>query len=116
MWKAFLLTAALLSASCASSGASDQDGAEQADAIAVSVAYPLDTCLVSGEPLPEEGYETRTVEGQELRFCCGSCARVADNDPAAALAEFDIAVQRATYPLETCAVAGSNSPARSRAR
>ena len=46
-------------------------------------AYPLDTCLVSGEKLGTMGKPVViTHEGQEIAFCCKSCVPKFEKDPA----------------------------------
>jgi YHS domain-containing protein len=46
-------------------------------------AYPLKTCLVSGEELGKMGEPVRIVyEGQEIKFCCKSCEPDFRKDPA----------------------------------
>ncbi|MEO0649832.1 MAG: hypothetical protein AAFZ65_04050 [Planctomycetota bacterium] len=114
MWKAIFPLLALLTVSCASTPATNDTAPEPVQEAAVSAAdevaaYPITTCPVSLEPLPEEGYETLQVGERELRFCCASCKMVAEKDPAQALAEFETAVmdhQRPDYPLDTCVVSG----------
>lgn len=45
--------------------------------------YPLDYCLVSGEKLGEHGDPIVKVhDGQEFKFCCKSCVKDFDKDPA----------------------------------
>ena len=45
--------------------------------------YPLDNCLVSGEKLGEHGDPVVKVhDGQEFKFCCKSCVKDFDKDPA----------------------------------
>lgn len=45
--------------------------------------YPLQTCLVSGEKLGEMGKPVSEVyQGQEYTFCCKSCLKKFDADPA----------------------------------
>ena len=45
--------------------------------------YPLDYCLVSGEKLGEHGDPVVKVhDGQEFKFCCKSCVKDFDKDPA----------------------------------
>jgi YHS domain-containing protein len=45
--------------------------------------YPLDYCLVSGEKLGEHGAPVVKVhDGQEFKFCCKSCVKDFDKDPA----------------------------------
>ena len=46
-------------------------------------AYPLQTCVVSGEKLGEMGKPyTFTHEGQEVKLCCKSCLKDFKKDPA----------------------------------
>ncbi len=46
-------------------------------------AYPLTTCVVSGEKLGEMGKPyTFTHEGQEIQLCCKSCLKDFKKDPA----------------------------------
>ena len=47
-------------------------------------AYPLDTCIVSGEKLESGGMKTFTFvhEGQEVKLCCKSCMKDFKKDPA----------------------------------
>lgn len=119
MWKAILPLLTLIALGCNSTPKADDTPSEPATETEVTVAevsaadevtaYPLDTCPVSLEPLPEEGYQTLAVGDRELRFCCASCKLVAEKDPAQALMEFEQAVkddQRADYPLDTCVVSG----------
>jgi YHS domain-containing protein len=48
-----------------------------------SKAYPLKTCVVSGEELGKMGEPKRIVyEGQEVKFCCPSCEKDFRKDPA----------------------------------
>ncbi|MFD0893927.1 hypothetical protein KBB96_10930 [Luteolibacter ambystomatis] len=46
--------------------------------------YPLDTCIVSGEKLKEEGKDpvTFVYKGQEIKLCCNDCREDFDKDPA----------------------------------
>ena len=51
-------------------------------------AYPLKTCVVSGEELGKMGEPVRIVhEGQEIKFCCKSCEPEFKKDPAKFLAK-----------------------------
>lgn len=73
--------------------------------------YPLETCVVSGEPMGGEmGPPVDVVVGTRLvRFCCGMCKKSFAADPATYMAELDqawIASQVDGYPLETCPVSG----------
>ena len=46
-------------------------------------AYPLKTCVVSGEELGKMGEPKRIVyEGQEIKFCCPSCEKDFRKEPA----------------------------------
>jgi YHS domain-containing protein len=45
--------------------------------------YPLQTCLISGEKLGGMGTPVVYVyEGQEYKFCCKSCEKKFEADPA----------------------------------
>jgi len=45
-------------------------------------AYPLDTCVVSGEKLGEMGDPyVFTHDGQEIKLCCKSCLKKFEKDP-----------------------------------
>ncbi|BCU77901.1 hypothetical protein [Luteolibacter sp. LG18] len=46
--------------------------------------YPLDTCIVSGEKLKEEGKDpvSFVYKGQEIKLCCNDCREDFDKDPA----------------------------------
>ena len=53
-------------------------------------AYPLDTCLVSGEKLGSMGDPVVIVhEGQEIKFCCDKCQPRFKKDPAKYLTKLD---------------------------
>lgn len=69
-------------------------------------AYPLDTCLVSGEKLGDDAVSM--VQGTYLlKVCCNDCVAAVRKDPEAKLKklfEAYIAKQKADYPSETCAV------------
>ena len=43
-------------------------------------AYPLSTCLASGEPLGKSPV-ARVYNGQEVKFCCADCAKEFDKNP-----------------------------------
>lgn len=72
--------------------------------------YPLDTCVVSGEPLSEDGKDIAVdvVVGNRLfRVCCKSCVKTVHKDAGKYLATLDAAViksQAEHYPLSTCLV------------
>lgn len=73
-------------------------------------AYPLETCVVSGEKLGSMGEPVSFVHANRLvRFCCSGCIDGFTSDPAAFHAKLDKAyadAQRESYPLETCVVSG----------
>jgi YHS domain-containing protein len=46
-------------------------------------AYPLDTCIVSGDKLGEMGKPVVfEYKGQEIKLCCKDCRKDFDKDPA----------------------------------
>lgn len=72
--------------------------------------YPMDTCVVSGQPLGSMGEPITTVIGNRLmKFCCASCLPKAEAEPEKYIEKLDQAVieeQAADYPLETCVISG----------
>ena len=59
-------------------------------------AYPLSTCVVSGEKLGEMGKPfVFQYEGREVQFCCPSCEKEFKKDPAKYLKKIDDAVKKA---------------------
>ena len=73
--------------------------------------YPLDVCVISGDKLGGDmGQPVDLIYKNRLvRFCCASCVKDFQKDPAAAIAKLDqavIAKQGAHYPLTTCVVSG----------
>jgi len=72
--------------------------------------YVLPTCPVSGGLLGSMGEPVvRQYDGREVRFCCAGCIGKFDADQAQYFAKIDaevVALQRASYPLETCVVSG----------
>ena len=78
--------------------------------------YPLDVCLVSGEPLGD-GAVNAVHDGRLARFCCSRCAGKLESDPEKFIDQVDAAVVRAQskdYPLESCPLKGK--PLNDRAR
>jgi hypothetical protein len=75
--------------------------------------YPTDRCVVTDEPLTENGKDIATnIVYQErlVRLCCKGCVREFKGDPKTFMAKLDKAVvdaQRKAYPMDTCLVAGS---------
>jgi hypothetical protein len=71
-------------------------GISRADDKAPVKPYQLQTCLVSGEKLGEMGDPVVAVyEGQEIKFCCASCKKKVDADPAKYLKKYQDAVKAA---------------------
>ncbi|RNC80998.1 MAG: hypothetical protein ED559_04125 [Phycisphaera sp.] len=74
--------------------------------------YPTETCIVSGEPLFENGEDiaANVVYGNRLvRLCCKMCEREFKADSKKFIDELDEVTadaQRTEYPLATCVVAG----------
>jgi len=78
---------------------------------AQSPIYPLESCVVSGEPLGGSmGEPVDLVHGTRLvRLCCSSCKRGFAKRPAAFIEQIDAALiveLRKTYPLPTCILSG----------
>lgn len=95
--------------------ADPEAGFKKLDAILIKAQmpfYPVTTCVVSGEPLTEDGEDIavdRIYKGRLIRFCCTSCAKDFNKDPKPTLAALDAAVlaqQAPHYPLKTCPVSG----------
>ncbi len=76
--------------------------------------YPLDTCVVSGEPLRMDGEDIGidVVFGNRLvRLCCKGCVADLKAEPEKYLPKLDAAIvkaQRDRYPLDTCVVSGED--------
>lgn len=81
-----------------------QDGAQTR----LGDAYPLETCIVSGQRLGSMGKPiVHLHERRELRFCCDGCLETFKKAPEKHLAALDKAIVRqqlATYPLTHCVV------------
>jgi YHS domain-containing protein len=64
---------------------------DQAKPVATAPAvkpYPLKTCIVTDEDLDSmDGAVTRVHNGQEVKFCCKSCVKKFEADPAKYLAK-----------------------------
>lgn len=72
--------------------------------------YPIDVCVVSGEPLGSMGepYEYEH-DGRRILFCCGGCVGEFEAYPEKYLKKLDGAIieaQLPDYPLEVCVVSG----------
>ena len=90
-----LMVAGLL-AFAASASAQD---AKPAKAVKAK-AYPLDTCIVSGEKLDDSKDAkmkpyTFTYEGQEIKLCCKSCEKDFKKEPAKYMAKLKEAAAKA---------------------
>lgn len=78
----------------------------------VGYAWPLSTCIVSGEPLGDkpvvkvlEDAKDPAVNGREVRFCCEKCAVTFDANRAKYLKDADAAIaarEMPAYALTTC--------------
>ncbi|MDE1038306.1 MAG: hypothetical protein OR996_05625 [Phycisphaerales bacterium] len=70
--------------------------------------YPIDTCIVSGEPLDKKGGSADFIYGNRLfRTCCNDCKAEFLADPVNYVAELDeeiIKLQKKSYPITTCVV------------
>lgn len=95
--------------------ADKESGWKKLDAVMIEAQlpyYPVSTCVVSGEPLTEDGEDiaiNTIYKGRLVRFCCKSCVKDFKKDPEAVLERLDAAAaeqQRAHYPLKTCPVSG----------
>lgn len=74
--------------------------------------YPLDTCVVMGDPLVEDGEDiavNHIFKNRLVRFCCKMCIKEFEENPRKFLDKLDKAVvekQRGRYPLDTCVISG----------
>jgi hypothetical protein len=70
--------------------------------------YPLKTCVISDEKLGSMGETTDLIYRQDgapdrlVRFCCESCIKDFNKDPAAALKRIDAAKPAATAAAYVC--------------
>jgi YHS domain-containing protein len=75
-----------------------------------SNAYPLDTCIVTGEKLGSMGDPvTIKYKGREIRFCCAGCPPKFEASPDQYIKKIDAAIvaqQKPLYALDTCPVMG----------
>ncbi len=59
-------------------------------------AYPLQTCVVSGEKLGSMGKSyVHTSEGREVQFCCKACLKDFSKEPQKYLKKIDEAAAKA---------------------
>ncbi len=86
-----------------------QPSNEEASTIGYTpAAYPLTTCVVSGEKLDVMGEPyVIEVDGREVQLCCKGCEDKVRADPTSYLEKIDQAAinqQMGSYPLTTCLI------------
>ena len=70
--------------------------------------WPMDTCIISGEPLGDDP-KAFIVGNRLMKTCCGMCAKKVQKNPAEYIAKVEAAQARkqgASYPTTKCAVSG----------
>jgi hypothetical protein len=88
LYLSLFCSAGLLFATSLLSGAADGQGAQTAK------AYPLTTCVVSGEKLGTMGKPfVHSFEGREVQFCCKACLKEFNKDSKKFLAKLDAAAK-----------------------
>jgi YHS domain-containing protein len=74
--------------------------------------YLLSTCPISGGKLGSMGDPiVKTIDGREVRFCCGGCVGRFEGNTTKYFAVMDkaiIAQQMPFYPVKTCVVSGES--------
>lgn len=80
----------------------------------VGYAWPLPTCVVSGEPLGAksvtrvlEDAKDASVQGREVRFCCEKCVTTFEANRAKYLEAADAAIaqrEQSVYPTRSCII------------
>jgi hypothetical protein len=66
-------------------------------AAATPAAYPLDTCVVSGQKLGSMGDPTVVkIEGRDVQICCSHCEEDLRKEPQKYLAKLDAAAKAPT--------------------
>ena len=74
--------------SCSDKKSDSAGGSPDSSASATTEAYPLTTCVVSGEELGSMGKPVEIVyEGTTVKFCCKSCIPDFEKEPAKYLAK-----------------------------
>lgn len=71
-------------------------------------AYPLDTCIMSGEKLTDKAVDA-VINNRLVRFCCADCVDSFKKDVAGNMKKLDTAViekQKASYASKKCPVSG----------
>jgi hypothetical protein len=79
-----------------------------ADDAVVGDPYTLSKCVVSGKELTADAV-VAVKDGREYKFCCNNCKGKLESDTAAVVSKVDAAIieqQKASYPLDTCIMAG----------
>ncbi|MHC5209417.1 MAG: hypothetical protein ACYTG2_01705 [Planctomycetota bacterium] len=83
-------------------------GPDDAAIVAQRPTYPLETCIVSGEPLGAMNARKDVLrDGRLVSFCCNNCITEFDKTPAKYHKQLDeavVAAQAPTYPLTTCPI------------
>lgn len=103
-----LVSAALLTVAAVSQDAQISRQAESQKTYRRLAAYPLTTCIVSGEALAEEALDF-VVAGRRFRTCGEECRARVEKEPAAFVGKLDaalIAAQLPQYPLANCPITG----------
>lgn len=88
---------------------------DEAQIAAQMPLYPMEKCIISGEPLFEKDDEGKmqdigtnvVINNRLFRVCCKMCAKKLKSDPSqygVKLNETAMAAQEKSYPLETCVV------------
>lgn len=73
--------------------ATTQAGASKAESAKASTAASIDWCIVSGEELGSMGDPVNyKYDGREIQFCCKSCVKQFEADPAHYIAKLDSAL------------------------
>ncbi len=74
--------------STATAGQKKAEKPGAADSVSAAKPYPLDTCIVSDEPLESMGDTIVEVyQGQTIKFCCKGCVKDFHADPDSYLAK-----------------------------
>ena len=74
--------------------------------------YPTQSCVVTGDPLTEDGEDialTMVYGNRLVRLCCKMCRRDFKADPVTYMEKLDALTaeaQRKDYPMTTCPVSG----------
>ena len=71
-------------------------------------AYPLDTCIMSGEKLGDKSVDA-VINNRYVKFCCADCVDSFKKDVAANMKKLDAAgieKQKAAYTAKKCPVSG----------